>query len=474
MALTPGGARVSATQQESGTSVDIGLRQQFTACRDSCGEAERSRDSPSSIRRCGACEARAPSRCRDITVTLDGSRTARTDAAGAYAFDNVSPGTHRIAAQLPASPRAFFTTPSHSETKVPAHIDFGLVWAAARIDGRVISDAGNGIGARCSPLRAPNGRADQHHQRCRRPVRLRRSAGNVSRRTRRRSRSLPAIRSPGSTNGTVTVEPDLPQTISFEVQALRSIAGRAQGASEVRIESLDRTARVDAEGNFVFRSMPAGTFTITARSGGRTSSRTVTLPAEPAMIRECCSRRHRRSPPPNRDPPYPLVRRKGPHRRRGPVPRAAHGAFRVQAGAFRSAGERGRGRQRIERIGGHAEITRSGSLDLVTVGPLHRAKQRRPKRAGLQGSRRRCGRRWRWLRSFDRGIAVSGGPHVVQAGALPGPRNARQLVGRLSAAGEKPFTVATELTLVYVGPFETRHDAVAARERSARRDSTGS
>jgi cell division septation protein DedD len=61
---------------------------------------------------------------------------------------------------------------------------------------------------------------------------------------------------------------------------------------------------------------------------------------------------------------------------------------------------------------------------------------------------------------------VSNGLHVVQAGAFREERNARQLSGRLERKGEQPFTVAAHgLTLVYVGPFETRQEAAAASER---------
>jgi hypothetical protein len=41
----------------------------------------------------------------DIAITLDSARTARTDGNGAYVFAKVPPGPHRIAAQLPESPR---------------------------------------------------------------------------------------------------------------------------------------------------------------------------------------------------------------------------------------------------------------------------------------------------------------------------------------------------------------------------------
>jgi hypothetical protein len=57
---------------------------------------------------------------------------------------------------------------------------------------------------------------------------------------------------------------------------------RAAGATEVRIGLLGMTARVDPEGNSLFRSMPSGTFTIGARIGGRIVNRTVILPARRA------------------------------------------------------------------------------------------------------------------------------------------------------------------------------------------------
>ncbi len=84
----------------------------------------------------------------------------------------------------------------------------------------------------------------------------------------------------------MTAASEQPQSVTFDVRVRRSIAGRAAGASEVRIESLGMTARVDPEGKFLFRSMPSGTFTLVARIGGRLISRTVTLPAEPTIVRD--------------------------------------------------------------------------------------------------------------------------------------------------------------------------------------------
>jgi cell division septation protein DedD len=439
-----------STQQESGTSVDVGLRQQFNGLprfMRGSGTIEGFAFLDPEMRGVRGADTRP---LPNIAVTLDNTRTERTDSKGAYAFRNVRPGPHRIAAQLPASPRAFFTTPSHSETKVPARIDFGLVWAAARIDGRVISDAGTGIpGAVLSADAAQNGPPIKATISTTSDVegRFDFAVPPGTFRIALTTESLPPGYSiVGQHERNVTVEPDKPQSVSFEVHALRSVAGRAAGASEVQIESLGRTVRADAAGNFVFRSMPSGTFTITARTGGRTVSSAVTLPAEPTIMRDVVL-----------GGAVPAIANAAPPS----APVLHQGAFRVAVGAFRFPENAIAARQRIERIGGHAEITHSGSLDLVTVGPFASREA-----AEAEAKRLRAAH-------VDAVIVEDSGPrlsgHVVQAGAFREERNARQLLARLQRSGEQPFTVATHgLTLVYIGPFGTRQDAVAASERLRR------
>jgi hypothetical protein len=270
--------------KETGTSVEVGVQQKFSGL-------------PRFLQRSGTIEGFAfldpdmrgvrnqtTRPLPDIAITLDGSRTARTDSNGAYLFDKVSPGPHRIAAQLPASPRAFFTTPSFSETKVQVHVDFGMVWAAARIEGRVVSDAGAGIGGAVLTATPQNGGSLSATSD---PQGLFVFAVPPGRfRVGLTEESLSAgysIAEPREQN--VTAESGQPQSVRFDVRVRRSIAGRAAGATEVRIESLGMTARVDPEGNFLFRSMPSGAFTIGARIGGRIINRTVILPAEPAIVR---------------------------------------------------------------------------------------------------------------------------------------------------------------------------------------------
>lgn len=438
-----------SAQQQAGNSVEIGLRQQFSGLprfmqRSGTIEGFVFLD-PEMLGVRGGRTAALP----DIAVILDGSRTARTDGRGAYAFDKVPGGPHRIAAQLPSSPRAFFTTPSHAETTVSAHVDFGLVWAAARIDGRVISDAGAGIAGAVLSATAPNGT----------PIsttsdpdgRFSFAVPPGAFRVALTAESIPAGYSiAGERERNMTVEPDQPQSVSFEVRAIRSVAGRAAGASDVRIESLARTARVDAEGSFVFRAMPSGTFTITGRTGGHAVSATVTLPAEPSMVRDVVL-----SASPTATPG---VISSVPH----------HEPYRVAAGAFRLPENTIAARRQIERLGGHAEITRSGSLDLVTIGPFASREE-----AEIQAARLTAAGLDAVLMA-DRISRASTAPaangaHVVQVGVFREDRNVRQLLGRLQRRGEQSFIVAAQgLTLVYVGPFDTRQDALAASERLLR------
>jgi hypothetical protein len=278
-------AGLTAQKQQTGTAVALGLRQQFAGL-------------PMFLRRSGTIEgvvfldpemrgerAQRIHPLPDIAITLDGTLTARTDSKGAYAFNHVPAGSHRIVAQLPASPRAFFTTPSHSETDVPARIDFGLVWAAARIDGRVVSDAGAGLSGAVLSAISKNGQLISATSDTEGRFVFAVPPGVF--RIGLASESLPSGYSIGGLREfDVTVEADAPRSVSFEVRALRSVAGRAPGASEVRIESLGRTAVVDANGDFVFRSMPAGIFTLTATIGSQRASQTITLPPEPVTIRD--------------------------------------------------------------------------------------------------------------------------------------------------------------------------------------------
>lgn len=220
----------------------------------------------------------------------------------------------------------------------------------------------------------------------------------------------------GPSERQVSVGTDTPQSLTFDLQVRRSIGGRAAGAKEVRIDSLGKTAPTDADGNFLFRSMPAGTFTLTALVHGKPVSSVVTLPPAPAMISDIlfgegngsqiAERNAAASPTartgaasdhaardraaanvlvPNRagqDHAVPdgnasgrSTSDRGALDRPTPsVPTGLPGAtsvrFHVHAGAFRSYANAVEAQQQIERAGGAATITQNGTMNLVTLGPF--------------------------------------------------------------------------------------------------------
>lgn len=370
--------------QQTGTSVEVGVQQQFSGL-------------PRFLQRSGTIEGfafldpemrgvrdQSTKPLPDIAVTLDGTRTARTDGKGAYIFDKVAPGPHRVAAQLPASPRAFFTTPSRSETKVPAHVDFGLVWAAARIDGRVISDAGAAIPGAILTAATLSGH----------PISAESDAQGLfvfavppgTFRVALTAESLPAGYSAAEPRErSLTVEADQPQSVTFKVLARRSIAGQASGASEVRIEPLGITAPVDAQGNFLLRSLPSGTFTIVARTGGHTISRTVTLPAEPTLMRDVVLGVDSPAVATTASPSAAPVA--GQKETSQPVPRTP---YVVQTGAFREEHNAVQLLDRLQRSQNQPFSVAAHGLTRVYIGPFATRQEaivanERLRRAGFDG-----------------------------------------------------------------------------------------
>jgi cell division septation protein DedD len=285
----------------------------------------------------------------DILVMLDDARSARTEKNGAYAFRDVPPGPHRVSAKLGASKPAYFTTPSTAELSASGQADFGLVWSPARIIGRVVSDANLGIAGAAINARTTKGADMNAITDSEGAFVLAGPAGEYT--IDLAAESLPAGYTIKESKRVVTAPADVPKTIAFEVEALRSIAGTVDGGpAEVRIEPLGRTVMSDAAGNYVFRSLPAGTFTITARRGDRVASRSVTVPVEP-MVQKAAA----------------LVL--GDIAAETPRVPAAIRAFFVQLGAFREARNASELVDRAARIGTRAESVQRDQLIVVRVGP---------------------------------------------------------------------------------------------------------
>jgi hypothetical protein len=285
----------------------------------------------------------------DILVMLDDSRSARTEKNGAYAFRDVAPGPHRVSAKLGASKSAYFTTPSIANLSASGRADFGLVWSPARIIGRVVSDANLSIAGAVLNARTTKGADMSATTDSEGGFVLAGPAGEYT--IDLALESLPAGYTIKETKRVVTAPADVPQTIVFEVEALRSIAGTVDGGpAQVRIEPLGLTVTSDAAGNYVFRSLPAGTFTITARRGGRVASRSVTVPVEPIVQKAAVL-------------VLSDIAVETPR-----VPSAVR-AFFVQLGAFREARNAAELVDRAARIGTRAESVQREQLIVVRVGP---------------------------------------------------------------------------------------------------------
>ncbi|HMC22111.1 MAG TPA: carboxypeptidase regulatory-like domain-containing protein [Thermoanaerobaculia bacterium] len=293
-----------------------------------------------------------------IAVALDGTRTTATDSRGRYVFTGISPGLHRVSAMLPQSKPAFFTTPSHMEVAAGSKVDFGLVWSPARLSGRVISDANapiRGAAIVVTPKSGPPIRATVDSEGI---FRIDLPAGDY--RADLATESLPpGYVVAGETQRGVHLVADQPAMIIFQVLALRSVAGVAAPGAEIEIEPLGRKTVTDAAGNFVLRSLPPGTFKLTARSGGRATTKMVVLPDEPASMHDVNLMLSSGKPAP------------------APAMAAAKesssqpaGAFVVQAGAFRKPSNASRVIARLRALGMQAFTRFSNGITFVRVGPF--------------------------------------------------------------------------------------------------------
>src|SRR5204863_8050478 len=80
-----------------------------------------------------------------VDVQLDAARIVKTDGHGHYTFSGVGSGVHQVTAHLPRAD-AYFTGVSRVDAVSGDAVNFGLAFAATRLAGRVVSDAGLGVG----------------------------------------------------------------------------------------------------------------------------------------------------------------------------------------------------------------------------------------------------------------------------------------------------------------------------------------
>lgn len=232
-----------------------------------------------------------------VEVRLDDERTTRSDANGYYAFHHVPFGVHRVEAHLQSDEPFFYTTDSPATTDMNASVDFGVNFAKGQVFGFVYDDSGAGIGGITVELKNEK-------------VTRRIATGSTGKfaftglpPADYSVATLPDSYPPGYSlqdisAQNVTVEPGKPASTQFTVRALRSIAGRVlvydkntlqtiplEGAV-VRLKERSLEVKTGPTGGYIFRNLPAGTYTVSAEYGGKEITRTVILTPAPINVRD--------------------------------------------------------------------------------------------------------------------------------------------------------------------------------------------
>jgi hypothetical protein len=261
-----------------------------------------------------------------VEVRLDENRVARTDSSGYYSFHHVPFGVHRVEAKLQSDEPFFYTTDSPATADMNATVDFGINFAKGQIFGFLLNDAGAGINGITVELKGEKFSRRVQTGLTGKFAFTGLASGDYSITT------LPDSYPPGYAlqelaAQTITVESGKPASAQFTVKALRSISGKVMvydpaslqnvplAGAVVRLKELSSAptgetttaeprpfepkpletrsfetksfeTKTGETGAYIFRNLAAGTYTVSMEHGGKETSRTVTLPAAPANVRD--------------------------------------------------------------------------------------------------------------------------------------------------------------------------------------------
>ena len=228
-------------------------------------------------------------------VVLDGVRRVATGADGSYRFSRVPVGRHRLSVSYRSDKPTFFSTQSEVEISETATVHFGIGFTLSGLVGRIASDAGAGIPGAAVTIRSAGNRW---------PLTSDGDGGFFLRRLPEGSYeveidpdSIPAGYLTSELEPTtVAVGATAPGHAVFSVKALRSIGGRVyvlDGSTgrtspvpnrTVTLKGAGKTATTDASGRYLFRNLPAGSYTVAVADGSTGRTRAVTLPAGPLTL----------------------------------------------------------------------------------------------------------------------------------------------------------------------------------------------
>jgi hypothetical protein len=232
-----------------------------------------------------------------VDVVLDNVRHSRTDSSGRFRFDDVPYGRHRVEARYVSEQPTFFTTPSPAEVETGASVHFGIALARSSLRGVVLTDAGIGVSGVLVHIAAAD-----------RPTTVRTgddgtfvaeglAAGDYD--VTIEAGSVP-VGYPVDTLAPerVRVEQTAPGRVRFVLRPYRSVGGRARlfnretgqyvalARASVELQPLRRQSVTDANGQYAFRDVPPGKYTIVAKHDGREHLAAVSVPDGPAFVKD--------------------------------------------------------------------------------------------------------------------------------------------------------------------------------------------
>ena len=233
----------------------------------------------------------------DVEVVLDGVRHTRTNALGAYAFDHVPAGSHQVEAIPHLSAPYYFTTSSAQPAEINSRVNFGVAFSAGQVFGYIRNDARNPIGSVTVHIRSAAGEFTVQTD----------DNGRFERRSLPKGTyelwldpmSLPVGYSLGRlTRGTVEVNSGNSSQWDADLKAIRSIAGKITaydrikgqdvgvGGLVVALRELPCAVVTDKNGNYRFKELPPGNYTVSVVYQGKEHTNEVTLGAGPDMVRD--------------------------------------------------------------------------------------------------------------------------------------------------------------------------------------------